>query len=60
MLPIALAALALGYRLMVNVTTPRYAPLDVLSVILSAFAFGGVVYGLSSFGSRPTRRCRGR
>jgi DHA2 family lincomycin resistance protein-like MFS transporter len=49
-LPIALAALALGHRLMVNVTEPRYAPLDVLSVILSALAFGGIVYGLSSFG----------
>jgi DHA2 family lincomycin resistance protein-like MFS transporter len=49
-LPIALAALALGYRLLRNVTTTRYAPLDFLSVILSAFAFGGLVYGLSSFG----------
>ncbi|MEO8758051.1 MAG: DHA2 family efflux MFS transporter permease subunit [Devosia sp.] len=51
-LPIALLSLGLGMRLMVNVTTPRYAPLDVLSVILSAFAFGGVVYGLSAFGNR--------
>ena len=50
-LPIALIALALGYRRMVNVTTPRYAPLDVVSVILSAFAFGGLVYGLSGFAS---------
>ncbi len=49
-LPIALGAMFLGYRRMVNVTTPRYAPLDVLSVILSAFAFGGLVYGLSSLG----------
>ena len=40
--------------MMVNVTTPRYAPLDVLSVILSALAFGGIVYGLSGFGvERP-------
>ena len=51
-LPIALLSLGLGLRLMVNVTEPRYAPLDVLSVILSAFAFGGVVYGLSAFGNR--------
>ena len=50
MIPIALGALALGYRMMVNVTTPRYAPLDYLSVVLSAIAFGGIVYGLSSFG----------
>jgi DHA2 family lincomycin resistance protein-like MFS transporter len=49
-LPIALGAMALGWRKMVNVTTPRYAPLDVLSVVLSAFAFGGLVYGLSSLG----------
>jgi DHA2 family lincomycin resistance protein-like MFS transporter len=49
-LPIALAALALGTTMLRNVTTTRYAPLDILSVILSAFAFGGVVYGLSSFG----------
>jgi len=49
-LPIAVGALALGYRKIQNVTTPRYAPLDVLSVILSALAFGGLIYGLSSFG----------
>lgn len=50
-LPIALIALYVGWRRMVNVTTPRYVPVDVLSVILSAFAFGGLVYGLSSFGT---------
>ena len=49
-LPIAIAALVLGFRKIQNVTTPRYAPLDVFSVILSAFAFGGLIYGLSSFG----------
>ncbi|HHY49567.1 MAG TPA: multidrug efflux MFS transporter, partial [Alphaproteobacteria bacterium] len=50
MLPIALTALAIGYRMMLNVTTPRYAPLDIFSVVLSAVAFGGIVYGLSAFG----------
>src|SRR5690606_19337907 len=50
MLPISLGALVLGWRMMLNVTTPRYAPLDVLSVILSAIAFGGIVYGLSALG----------
>jgi DHA2 family lincomycin resistance protein-like MFS transporter len=50
MIPISLAALAIGYRMMVNVTTPREAPLDYLSVVLSALAFGGIVYGLSGFG----------
>ena len=49
-LPIALGALALGARLMQNVTTPRFAPLDIISVIISALAFGGIVYGLSSLG----------
>jgi len=49
-LPIAIGALALGAKLMQNVSTPRYAPLDVISVILSALAFGGIVYGLSALG----------
>ncbi len=49
-LPIALGALALGASKIVNVTEPRYAPLDILSVVLSAIGFGGLVYGLSSFG----------
>ncbi|MCC6983730.1 MAG: multidrug efflux MFS transporter [Bauldia sp.] len=49
-LPIALGGLALGYARLRNVTTTRYAPLDILSVILSIFAFAGLVYGLSSFG----------
>lgn len=49
-LPIAIGALVLGWRKIQNVSTPRYAPLDVLSVILSALAFGGLIYGLSSFG----------
>ncbi|MGV8853726.1 MAG: MDR family MFS transporter [Devosia sp.] len=50
MLPIALLALAVGARKIQNVTTPRYAPLDILSVLLSAIGFGGLVYGLSSLG----------
>jgi MFS transporter, DHA2 family, lincomycin resistance protein len=49
-LPIALASLWLGARRVQNVTTPRDAPLDILSVILSVFAFGGAVYGLSMLG----------
>ena len=49
-LPIALGALALGAALMKNVSNPRNTPLDFLSVILSALAFGGIVYGLSGFG----------
>jgi MFS transporter, DHA2 family, lincomycin resistance protein len=49
-LPIALASLWLGVRRIENVTTPRQAPLDILSVILSVFAFGGSVWGLSLLG----------
>ncbi|MGC1459075.1 MAG: DHA2 family efflux MFS transporter permease subunit [Steroidobacteraceae bacterium] len=49
-LPIALGALALGARRMVNVTTPHTARLDAISVVLSGFAFGGIVYGLSNIG----------
>ncbi|MEQ1769441.1 MAG: MDR family MFS transporter [Devosia sp.] len=47
-LPISLGALALGYRMIANVTTPRDAPLDLLSVVLSAVAFGGIAYGVSN------------
>lgn len=57
-LPIAIAALVFGFLRMVNVTEPRFAPLDVLSVILSALGFGGLVYGLSSIG-QPTEAAGG-
>ncbi len=50
MLPIAAAMLVLGVIRVPNVSEPRKAPLDVLSVILSAIAFSGLVYGLSSLG----------
>ena len=50
-LPISLLALFLGWQRMVNVTTPHKASLDIASVIISAFAFGGIVYGLSGLGT---------
>jgi len=50
-LPISIGALLLGMRRMQNVTTPHSAALDGLSVFLSAFAFGGIVYGFSSIGA---------
>ncbi|GAA1626844.1 DHA2 family efflux MFS transporter permease subunit [Georgenia ruanii] len=50
-LPIALAALALGLARVRNVSTPRPGTIDVASVALSALAFGGLVYGLSAFGT---------
>jgi MFS transporter, DHA2 family, lincomycin resistance protein len=49
-LPIALAALFLGLRRITNVGESTDAPIDVLSVVLSALGFGGLVYGLSSVG----------
>lgn len=49
-LPIALLTFGLGAALVRNVTTTSRVPLDVLSVVLSAFAFGGIVYALSSIG----------
>jgi len=49
-LPIAVGSLLLGMARIQNVTTPRRAHFDVLSVILSAFGFGGLVYGLSNLG----------
>jgi len=50
-LPIAIGALLLGAARIQNVTTPRRLPIDVVSVVLSAFGFGGLVYGLSNLGS---------
>jgi DHA2 family lincomycin resistance protein-like MFS transporter len=49
-LPIALVALGVGAKFIQNVTTPRPAKLDVLSIVLSAFAFGGLIFGLASIG----------
>lgn len=50
MLPIAVAMLVIGIALVPNVAELRTVPLDVLSVILSAIALSGIVYGLSSLG----------
>jgi DHA2 family lincomycin resistance protein-like MFS transporter len=50
MLPIALGALALGALRLPDLTQPRPARVDLLSVGVSAFAFGGLVYGLSQVG----------
>lgn len=50
MLPIGVAMLIIGALRVPNVSEPRSVPLDVVSVILSAIAFSGIVYGLSSIG----------
>lgn len=49
-LPIAIVALVAGARWIHNLNEPTQAPIDVMSVILSAFGFGGLVYGLSQIG----------
>lgn len=43
--------LILASILMKNVTTLRKTKIDILSVILSTFGFGGLLYGFSSVGS---------
>lgn len=49
-LPIALVALIAGARWISNLDEQSHAPLDLLSVVLSAVGFGGVVFGLSQIG----------
>ncbi|QCU79067.1 DHA2 family efflux MFS transporter permease subunit [Citricoccus sp. SGAir0253] len=51
MLPIAALSLALGVAMIRNVTETQRVPLDVLSVVLSALGFAGLVFGLSSIGA---------
>ena len=50
-LPIAVVALIIGALRIPNVSETRKTPLDVLSVILAAFGFGGIVFGLSNLGT---------
>lgn len=49
-LPIALGALVLGAVRIKNVSVPNKAPIDIVSVFLSAIGFGSFVYGLSGLG----------
>jgi MFS transporter, DHA2 family, lincomycin resistance protein len=49
-LPIALVAFAAGARWLQVAAEVRAVPLDLLSVLLSAVGFGGLVFGLSSVG----------
>jgi DHA2 family lincomycin resistance protein-like MFS transporter len=50
-LPIAVVMLLIGMKFVENVTEPEKVKIDVLSVILSAFGFGGLLYGLSQTGA---------
>ena len=49
-LPVAVLSLVAGAVMVRNVGTPRRVPFDVPSIALSALAFGGLIYGLSSIG----------
>ncbi|MGC5012338.1 DHA2 family efflux MFS transporter permease subunit [Streptosporangium sp. DT93] len=49
-LPLAVAALVLGTSLLRLPTDTRRVPLDLLSMLLSAVGFSGVLYGLSTIG----------
>ena len=49
-LPIAITMLIVGARWMHNISKTSRVPIDILSIILSVFGFGGVVFGLSSLG----------
>ncbi|WP_350349469.1 DHA2 family efflux MFS transporter permease subunit [Agromyces sp. G08B096] len=49
-LPIAVVMLVIGARKVETVNEPRKLPIDLWSVVLSAFGFGGLVYGLSLIG----------
>jgi DHA2 family lincomycin resistance protein-like MFS transporter len=49
-LPIALVAMFIGWRWLTDVGETTRAPIDALSIVLSAFGFGGLVFGLSQIG----------
>ncbi|MCE7001047.1 DHA2 family efflux MFS transporter permease subunit [Saccharothrix sp. S26] len=49
-LPISVTTLLLGLRWVTRIGEASSAPIDPLSVVLSVFGFGGLVYGLSSIG----------
>ena len=51
-LPIAGGIAAFGLRRLVNVGEPVVSSIDVLSVVIAAVGFGGLVYGLSEVGLR--------
>ncbi|KGP70785.1 DHA2 family efflux MFS transporter permease subunit [Pontibacillus yanchengensis] len=50
-LPIAVIDLIIAYFVLKNVTERRYPKLDITSIILSSFGFGGLLYGFSVAGT---------
>lgn len=51
MLPIAVIDMAVAFVILKNVTKRTFPRLDVLSIVLSTLAFGGLLFGLGSAGS---------
>lgn len=51
MLPIAVIDMIIAYFVLKNVTEQTHPRLDVLSIILSSFGFGGILFGLSYAGN---------
>ncbi len=51
MVPLVFLAALVGIMWLTNVGETKKAPLDFLSVILSALAFGGLIFGVSSIGA---------
>lgn len=47
-LPISALVLVLGWLRITNVTEPKKVPVDLISIPLTALAFGGLVYGIST------------
>ncbi|OIU71969.1 MDR family MFS transporter [Rossellomorea aquimaris] len=50
-LPIVLIDLIVAYFILVNVTKQTFPKVDILSIILSSFGFGGLLYGFSTAGT---------
>lgn len=51
MLPISVIAMVIGYFILANVTERTFPRLDILSIIMSSLAFGGLLYGFSAGGN---------
>lgn len=51
MVPIAVVDMVFAYFILKNVTERTYPRLDVLSIILSTLAFGGLLFGLGNAGN---------
>src|SRR5699024_3485949 len=50
-LPIAVIDLLLAFFFMKNIITRTFPKVDYLSIVLSIFGFGGLLYGFSSVGN---------